>query len=126
MYKKFLLLLFLIASFVINSLYAQSTGKIMGKVIDASTDEGIPFANVLIDGTSLGAASDVEGNFVILNIPPGLYNVTASYIGYQKVTIKDITVNVGFTTSLDFKLNPGEITLEAVVVQGDRDRKSVV
>ncbi|HMN16296.1 MAG TPA: TonB-dependent receptor [Ignavibacteriaceae bacterium] len=121
MYKKFLLLLFLIASFVINSLYAQSTGKIMGKVIDASTDEGIPFANVLIDGTSLGAASDVEGNFVILNIPPGLYNVTASYIGYQKVTIKDITVNVGFTTSLDFKLNPGEITLEAVVVQGDRN-----
>lgn len=121
MYKKFLLLLFLIASFVINSLYAQSTGKIMGKVIDASTDEGIPFANVLIDGTSLGAASDVEGNFVILNIPPGLYNVTASYIGYQKVTIKDITVNVVFTTSLDFKLNPGEITLEAVVVQGDRN-----
>ncbi|MDT3696676.1 MAG: TonB-dependent receptor [Ignavibacterium sp.] len=93
----------------------------MGKIIDASTDEGIPFANVLIDGTTLGAASDAEGNFVILNIPPGLYNVTASYIGYQKVTIKDITINVGFTTSLDFKLNPGEITLEAVVVQGDRN-----
>lgn len=121
MQKKFLLLLFLISSFSSALLYSQSTGKIMGKVIDASTDEGIPFANVLVDGTTLGAASDMNGNFVILNIPPGLYSVTASYIGYQKVTIKDITVNVGFTTTLDFKLTPGEITLEAVVVQGDRN-----
>lgn len=121
MYKKFLLLLYLISSIGAGLLYPQSTGKIMGKVIDATTNEGIPFANVLINGTSLGAASDVEGNFVILNIPPGLYSVTASYIGYQKVTVKDITVNVGFTTSLDFHLNPGEITLEAVVVQGDRN-----
>ena len=104
-----------------NLTYSQSTGKIMGKVIDTSTDEGIPFANVLIEGTTFGAASDLEGNFVMLNIPPGEYNVTASYIGYQKVTIKDVTVNVGFTTSLDFRLSPGEVTLEAVVVQGERN-----
>ncbi len=121
--QKIFLLFFIAALFLTNSnlIYSQSTGKIMGKITDASTDEGIPFANVLIDGTTLGAASDVEGNFVILNVPPGVYNVTASFIGYQKVTIKEITVNVGFTTSLDFKLSPGEITLEAVIVQGDRN-----
>lgn len=93
----------------------------MGKVVDASSGEGIPFANVLVDGTTIGAASDAEGNYVILNIPPGVYSVTASYIGYQKVTIKDITVNVSFTTSLDFKLNSGEVTLDAIVVQGERN-----
>ncbi len=121
--QKVFLLIIVAVLFLINSnlIYSQSTGKIMGNVIDESTKEGIPFANVLVEGTSLGAASDVEGNFVILNIPPGVYNVTASYIGYQKVTIKEITVNVGFTTSLNFKLSPGEITLEAVVVQGDRN-----
>ena len=108
--------------FILNVLIvAQSTGKIMGRIIDISTSEGIPFANVLIDGTTLGAASDGDGNYVILNIPPGEYNVTSTYIGYQKVTIKGVTVNVGFTTNLDFNLSPGEITLETVVVQGDKN-----
>jgi outer membrane receptor protein involved in Fe transport len=117
-------LLFFISTLIIfniNLTYSQSTGKIMGKIIDATTDEGIPFANVLVDGTTIGAASDVEGKFVILNIPPGVYSVTASYIGYQKVTITDVSVNVGFTTSLDFKLSPGGVTLQAIVVQGDRN-----
>ncbi|MBP9580856.1 MAG: TonB-dependent receptor [Ignavibacterium sp.] len=104
-----------------NFSFSQSTGKIMGKVTDAATSEGIPFANVMIEGTTIGAASDIEGNFVILNISPGVYSVTASYIGYQRVTIKDITVNVGFTTSLEFKLSSGGLTLETVVVQGDRN-----
>ncbi|MCJ7554349.1 MAG: TonB-dependent receptor [Ignavibacteriaceae bacterium] len=115
----------IVASFflIINTslIYSQSTGKIMGKVVDVTTSEGIPFANVLVEGTSSGAASDIEGNFVILNIPPGVYSVTSSYVGYQKVTIKDVSVNVGFTTSLEFNLSPGEVTLEAVIVQGERN-----
>lgn len=101
--------------------YSQSTGKIMGKVVDVTTNEGIPFANVLVEGTSSGAATDMEGNFVILNIPPGIYSVTSSYVGYQKVTITDVSVNVGFTTTLEFKLSPGEVTLDAIIVQGDRN-----
>ncbi|OGV06593.1 MAG: hypothetical protein A2499_16980 [Stygiobacter sp. RIFOXYC12_FULL_38_8] len=105
----------------VNPAYSQSTGKIMGKVIDISTGEGIPFANVVIEGTTTGAATDMEGGYVILNVPPGKYDVTASYIGYQKVTTKSITVNVGFTTSLSFNLSPGEVTLNAVVVQGERN-----
>jgi outer membrane receptor protein involved in Fe transport len=117
-------LLFIVTTFYLlnsNLTYSQSTGKIMGKIIDASTEEGIPFANVLVEGTTIGAASDADGNYVILNIPPGIYNVTASFIGYQKVTIEGISVNVGFTTSLDFRLSSGEVTLEAVVVQGERN-----
>ncbi len=122
MHKVFLLII--VAAFLLvisNPSYSQSTGKIMGKVIDASLGEGIPFANVVVDGTTLGSASDLEGNFVILNIAPGVYNVTASYIGYQKVTIKSVTVNVGFTTTLNIKLSPGEVTLTAIIVQGERN-----
>ena len=122
MQKVFLLVI--IAAFLLAGpglTYSQSTGKIMGKVTDASTGEGIPFANVMVEGTTTGAASDVEGNFVILNVPPGKYNVTASYIGYQKVTTRAVTVNVGFTTALNIKLPPGEVTLNAVIVQGERN-----
>lgn len=104
-----------------NNLYSQSTGKILGKVIDAATSETVPFSNVVVEGTSLGAASDADGNFVILNIPPGVYKVTASYIGYQKTTITDVRVNVGFTTRLEIQLNPGEITLATVVIQGEKN-----
>jgi outer membrane receptor protein involved in Fe transport len=120
MQKVFLLFIFAVLFFNSN-LYSQSTGKIMGKILDASSGEGIPFANVIIDGTTLGAASDEEGNYVILNVPPGTYNVSASYIGYQKVTVTDVTVNVSFTTSLDFSLPVGEVTLEAVIVRGEKN-----
>lgn len=122
MQKIFTLVLTIILIIIFSSnIISQSTGKIMGKVVDNSTGEGIPFANVLVEGTTLGAASDVEGNFVILNIPPGVYSVTASYIGYQKVTITEVSVNVGFTTSLDFRLTAGEVTLDAIIVQGERN-----
>ncbi|MCU7493883.1 MAG: TonB-dependent receptor [Ignavibacteria bacterium] len=93
----------------------------MGKVQDKATGEPVPYANVVLEGTSLGAATDADGNFVVLNIPPGLYSVTASYIGYQKTTVKDVRINVGFTTRLEIGLNSGEITLGAVVVQGERN-----
>lgn len=122
MQKFFLLFIIIAFSFTISdSIFAQSTGKIMGKVIDITLDEGIPFANVMIDGTNIGAASDIEGNFVILNVPPGNYDITASYMGYQKVTIKDANVSVGFTTTLEFKLSPGEISLDAVIVFGEKN-----
>ncbi|MDP4192160.1 MAG: TonB-dependent receptor, partial [Bacteroidota bacterium] len=93
----------------------------MGKIVDKNTGEPVSFANIVVEGTSLGAASDEEGKYVILNIAPGVYNVTASYIGYQKTTVKEVRVNVGFTTKLDVELTSGEITLGAVVVQGERN-----
>lgn len=112
------ILLFAILS---QSAFAQSTGKIMGQVLDKTTGEGIPFANVFIESISTGAATDIDGNYVILNVPPDVYTVTASYIGYQKVTRTNVRVNVGFTTSINFELPSGAIEMEAVVVQGERN-----
>lgn len=107
--------------FTVGTLYAGSTGKIAGTVKDKDTGEGLPFANVMIEGTSLGAATDIEGNFTILNVPPGVYTVTASVIGYQKQSFQDVRVNVDFTTRLNFELSIGSIEMEAVVVQGVRN-----
>ncbi len=118
--SKISLIIFLMISFH-AFIFAGTTGKIAGTVIDASTGEGLPFANVFIKGTNLGAATDVDGNFVILNVPPGVYSVTASVVGYQKQTITDVRVNVDFTTRLEFKLNPGSVEMAPVVVQGERN-----
>jgi len=121
MKKIYLLSLFSILILFSVTTFGQSTGKIMGKVIDQANGEGIPFANVFIEGTSIGAASNVDGNFVILNVPPNVYTVTASYIGYQKVSQTEVRVNVGFTTSIDFQLPSGAVEMDAVIVQGERN-----
>lgn len=121
MKKNYILTLFSILILISTTITAQSTGKIMGKITDQDTGEGIPFANVFIEGTSKGAASDIDGNYVILNVPPDVYTVTASYIGYQKVTRTNVRVNVGFTTAIDFALPSGAIEMDAVIVQGERN-----
>jgi len=120
---KRLLLLISILIFITSSpyLFSQSTGKVSGKITDLSTGEEIPFANVFVEGTQLGAAADVNGNYVILNIPPGLYSITASVVGYQKVTVNEVRVNVDFTTRLNFELSSGAIDLPPVIIQGERN-----
>ncbi len=112
---------FLTLALIIQSLYAGNTGKIAGRVIDKDTKEPIPFANVIVEGTQLGAATNLNGEFVILNVPPGVYTVTASVVGYQKQSIRDVRVNVDFTTRLEFQLTQGSIDLPPVVVQGERN-----
>jgi outer membrane receptor protein involved in Fe transport len=102
-------------------LFSGTTGKIAGRVTDADNKEALPGVNVVIEGTNLGAATDVDGNYVILNIPPGLYAVKFSFIGYQAVRVSDVRVNVDFTTRLDRVLKPGAVELGVVEVEGERN-----
>ncbi|HED06864.1 MAG TPA: TonB-dependent receptor [Ignavibacteria bacterium] len=105
--------------FNVNS-FAGTTGKISGKVIDAKSGEPIIGANVLIMGTTLGAAADVDGNFFIINIPPGKYKVKVSSIGYNIVLIKNVKVSVDQTTKLNFKLQSEAIKIGNVIVVAKR------
>lgn len=102
-------------------LYSQTSGKISGNIKDKATGEALPFANVFVEGTSLGAASDLDGNYTIINVAPGVYRVTASVVGYQKQTVTDVRVNVDFTTRLNFELSTGAVDLPTIVVQGERN-----
>ncbi len=118
---RLLFVSFFILLFSTSIIYSQSTGKIRGKITDKQTGEPIPFANVLVKGTNLGAAADVNGDYVILNVRPGLVTVVASVVGYQKVEIENVRVNVDFTTKLDIELSSGAVDLPAVIVQGERN-----
>ncbi len=60
--------------------YAQQ-GVIRGQVIDRDTREGLPGANIVVQGTTLGAATDIEGRYEIANVPAGTYTVSVSYVG---------------------------------------------
>lgn len=96
--------------------FAQSSGKITGKITDESTGDPIPFTNVVIEGTSYGTASDFEGEFIIVNVPSGTYTIIASYLGYVKTKTTNVQVLTDLTTNLDFVLTPTTLTLEEEVV----------
>ncbi|MEO1052512.1 MAG: TonB-dependent receptor [Bacteroidota bacterium] len=99
------------------TIYAQNTGKIAGKVTDSKTGEELIGVNVLVDGTSMGAVTDLEGNYIINDIPAGSYNVIASYIGYQSITRYNIVVRSGGNPDLNFELKEALEQLGEVVVQ---------
>ncbi|MBD3288017.1 TonB-dependent receptor [candidate division KSB1 bacterium] len=111
-----------------NGAFAQaSKGKIAGRVLDAETSEPLPGANVMIEGTSLGTAADLDGYYYILNIPPGRYTVKASMMGFVTKAKTGVVVNIGRTTDLDFRLETTILEGEEVVVTASKEiiRKDV-
>ena len=113
----FPLLLAILSSFKV---YAGTTGKLTGKVIDATTNEPLIGTNIVVSGTNMGAAADVQGNYFILNIPPGTYQVKATQIGYSATTIENVKISVDQTTRIDIKLGEQVIQLQNVVVTSTR------
>ncbi len=104
----------------VSFLYAGTDGTIRGKVTDAVDGTPLPGANVIIPGLNIGAATDVDGNYIILNIPVGDYDVVCSMIGYKKTTMKEIHVLMDQTQWLNFKLEEEVIEGEEVEVLGTR------
>jgi len=109
MKRKITILFFLL--FLPTFVLAGTVGKIQGKVTDLQTGEPLIGANVLVVGTSFGAATDVNGVFTINNLDPGVYSLKTSYLGYKTVTVSNIRVSVDLTSEIDFKLPAEGITV---------------
>ena len=99
---------FLLIFILMVSVQAQTTGKIAGNILDKNTGEGLAGANVYLEGTTYGAATDVYGDFFIINIPPGNYTVVISMIGFERVKM-ELRVSVNRTSDASFELNDATI-----------------
>lgn len=95
--------------------YGQ-TGTIKGRVFDDLTNETVPFSNVALQETTYGAVSNIDGNYEITGIEPGLYNVQASFVGYKTKTIFEVEVFASKPTVLDIPLEAGATNLAAVEI----------
>ncbi|HFE64562.1 MAG TPA: hypothetical protein ENK14_09150, partial [Caldithrix sp.] len=117
MFKRLVLVFLLLPLFV----FAQSSGKVTGVVTDKSTGDPLPGVNVIVEGTTLGASTDIDGYFVILNMPVGVYSIRANYIGYKDVIMENVRVSANITTEVNFALEPTTLELEeAIVVTAER------
>ncbi len=110
----------LILSLHFTVLVAGTTGKISGKITDEKSGEPVVGANILLVGRTIGAATDVNGEFVISNLPPGDYTVSISSVGYRKKVVQRVQVSVDLTTRVDETLSSEAVDLEAVIVTAEK------
>lgn len=128
--KRHLVLPFLMLCILLGAasgLFAGTTGKIAGKVLDSETNEPLPGVNITVDGTNMGASTDLAGNFQVINLAPGQYTLVASMMGYSTQRVEQLRVNIDLTTTHNIKMTPtvlegGEevtVVAERPVVQMD-------
>lgn len=109
--KKSFLFLFL----GLCNLLLSQTGKISGKIIDATTGEVLPGATVMIEGTFKGASADFDGNFTLNNITTGTHTVVISYITYETKKIAGVKVNDNDITVINIALEQSSASTMSVV-----------
>jgi len=104
----------------VGLLQAQTTGKIAGIVLEKQSQEPIVGANIFIEGEPLGAASDINGDFFIINIPPGVYTINIQMVGYSTYKVNDMRIFVNRTSYITAELASSIIEGEEIVVQAEK------
>ncbi len=116
-----LLVITLLISVIFSSqAWTANTGKISGRVFKKETNEPLIGVNMIIEGTFLGAATDEDGYFVILNVPPGIYTVRARMMGYAILIQENVRVMVNQTTKLDFAMEEEAVQGQTITVVAQR------
>ena len=111
---KFKLIIVALLGIWMQSSFAQK-GDLIGNVKDKEFNDVLPFANVLIKGTTMGTTTDFEGNYAF-KLDPGTYTVVFSFIGYETLEVGDVVINPGDVTEVNGAIGPLSNQLEEVVV----------
>ncbi|NQT24133.1 TonB-dependent receptor [candidate division KSB1 bacterium] len=121
MRKRLTLVILIMIGLLSGLVFAGTTGKISGDVIDQDTKLTLAGTNIIIEGTMMGAASSLDGYYNILNIPPGIYSIRATMMGYKPMIVGNVRVSIDQTTTINFSLSPTVIgTDETVTVIAER------
>jgi len=103
-----------------SSALAGTVGKISGRVIDKESKEPLPGVSVQLVGTTTGAATNIQGEFFIINVPPGVHTIKASLVGYGPMEVENLVVSVGLTTDVNFELSTQTIDMGTITVEATR------
>ncbi|MCK5783680.1 MAG: carboxypeptidase-like regulatory domain-containing protein, partial [Desulfobacterales bacterium] len=116
--KKTGILLFILILTIGTPLFA---GSVSGFISNLEDGEPIHYANVFLENTILGAVSNADGYYIILDVPDGVYTLTASVIGY-KLEKRNISVGATSRVKVHFDLTPEQIQMEEVIVSAEREK----
>jgi outer membrane receptor protein involved in Fe transport len=118
MSRFFTFLLFLLIPSYLFSI--GNAGKIAGRIMDGETNTGLPGVNVMLLETKQGAITDMNGYYVILNVPPGKYNLRATMVGYTAYKVSNVEVNIDRTTTMNFEMKTEAIQGKEIQVVASR------
>ena len=119
MNKKILVVL-MIFMLIPTWIFAGVTGKIEGEVKDSETGDPLPGVNIVIEGTTMGAAASIDGYYFIINVPVGTYTVSAQMMGYNVSSVQKVKVSIDLTTQVNFSLVSTVLEMGEVVVTAER------
>ena len=120
--KGLLLLVLTLLLWHLNAalVFSQSTGKIAGTVRDRQTGDALVGANVIVKGTTLGAATDENGFYYILRVPPGTYALQVSMVGYRPTTVAGVRVQIDLTAEVNIPMEQSSVQLGEVVITAEQ------
>ncbi len=101
-------------------LYAGTTGKISGRVTDKTTNQPLVGVNIIVEGKYLGAATNADGYYFVINISPGIYSVSATMIGHGTKVKTNVKVSADRTTFVNFDLTEEVLEVGKVIVVAER------
>jgi len=120
-----LIVITMVAAADAGQLDAQSTGRLVGRVLDSETGRGLVGAQISVRGTGTGTLSGVDGRYIITGVPGGMHIISISYLGYGARNITDVEVVAGAARSLDISLTPAAVAVEGITVSATRNGGSV-
>jgi outer membrane receptor protein involved in Fe transport len=118
---RILSLFLLLIIFVSSPVFAGTTGKIAGRIVDRETGEPLPGVNVIVKETTLGSTTDIDGYYVVLQVPPGVHSVIASMVGYATITINNVNVHIDQTATVDISMTSEVIEIGDITVVAERN-----
>jgi hypothetical protein len=106
------------------ALAQDARGRIVGRVVDGSSGNPIPGAQVTVEGTAITVIADWSGRYVLYEVPAGTYMVTVRMIGYQHKSVRDVVVQPGTGVELDLTLNAAAVEIAGIEVTATEERGS--
>ncbi|MEX0679820.1 MAG: TonB-dependent receptor [Balneolales bacterium] len=118
---KYVICSLVVITFLGADLYAQNTGRVSGRVVEETTGEPLPGVNIVLQGTTQGTVSDMDGYYNILNIEPNDYNIVASMVGFARVIVEDVQVSMNENSVINFEMREEAIEGEEVTISAPRE-----
>ena len=116
--------IFFLGFLFLAAMVSAQSGVIKGTITNSINNEPVAFASVLVLDTDKGAISDIDGKYEISGLEPGLYNVRASYVGFEDLTEYEVQVFNNKPAVIDFQMSEASLDLQEVVVRASPFKKT--